>query len=65
MIKIDMWYNDNHENADKISIYFYPGAKLPYRGNIYKDNKAIGDYACDDSVELEKTFSQLHINWDI
>lgn len=25
--------------------------------------QTIGDYSCDDSLELEKTFSQLKFNW--
>ena len=63
MINIDMWHGDDHKDADKISISFYPNDE-EYRGNIYKDNKIIGDYTCDDSVELEKSFSQLVFNWD-
>lgn len=63
MIKIDMWYGNNYKDCDKIDITFYPN-DCEYRGNIYKDKKMIGDYVCDDSIELEKTFSQLHFNWD-
>ena len=63
MIKIDMWYNDNVSDADKISITFYPNDG-DYRGNIYKHGKIIGDYACTDSIELEKAFPQLIFNWD-
>ena len=33
MIKIDMWYGDNHTEADKIDIIFYDNA-CEYRGNI-------------------------------
>ena len=29
-----------------------------------KTEKAIGDYVCNDSVELEKKFSQLQFNWE-
>lgn len=60
-VSIDMWYGDNYEEADKIDIFFYPGDG--YRGNIYKDGKAIGDYAVSDSVLLEKLFPQLTLNW--
>lgn len=62
MIKIDMWHKDDCKTADKIDITFYPNDG-EYRGNIYKDNKCIGDYTCNDSIELEKTFSQLIFNW--
>ena len=63
MIKIDMWYGDSHTEADKIDIFHYPNAG-EYRGNIYKNNEMIGDYTCDNSIELEKTFTQLQFNWD-
>lgn len=62
MINIDMWYGDNKKEADKIDINFYSDGK--YKGNIYKDNKCIGDYSCDDSLLLEKAFTQLSFNWD-
>ena len=48
--------------ADKIDVSFYPNDG-EYRGNIYKNGKIIGDYSCNDSVELENTFSQLKFNW--
>lgn len=63
MINIDMWYEDDHRKADKIDIAFYPNDG-EYRGNIYKDGKIVGDYTCDSSLELEKSFSQLTFNWD-
>ena len=63
MINIDMWYGDDHNKADKIDISFYPN-EGEYRGNIYKNGKIIGDYTCNDSVELEKAFLQLHFNWN-
>ena len=63
MINIDMWYGDNQKRADKIDITFYPNDG-EYRGNIYKNGKMIGDYVCDDSIELEKSFLQLTFNWN-
>lgn len=63
MITIDMWYEDNYKDCDKIDITFYPNDS-EYRGNIYKNEKIIGDYVCDNSIELEKIFSNLHFNWD-
>ncbi len=63
MINIDMWYGDGHEKADKIDVTFYPNDGV-YRGNIYKDGKIVGDYTCNDCLELEKNFSQLTFNWD-
>ena len=63
MLNIDMWYNNAVEEADKITVTFYDIDAM-YRGNIYKDNKIIGDYSCNDSVELEKAFPHLTFNWE-
>lgn len=62
MIKIDMWYGNDHKQADKIDINFYD-QDCEYRGNIYINEKIVGDYVCNDSVELEKSFPQLKFNW--
>ena len=62
-IQIDMWYGNTKEEVDGISITFYPNSG-EYRGNIYKDGKIVGDYTCEDSVELEKAFPHLEFNWD-
>ena len=62
MLNIDMWYNNAVEEADKITVTF-SDIDAMYRGNNYKDNKIIGDYSCNDSVELEKAFPQLQFNW--
>lgn len=62
MINIDMWYNNKPSEADEISITFYDN-DCEYRGNICKNGKAIGDYSCNNSIELEKYFSHLHFNW--
>ena len=63
MINIDMWYRDKKEDADRIDIFF-SDIGCVYRGNIYKGGKIIGDYSCDNSLELEKAFQQLAFNWD-
>lgn len=60
MIDIDMWYGDDCKEADKIDVVFYPNA-CQYRGNIFKNGKIIGDYACNDSIELEKNIFTLKI----
>lgn len=59
---IDMWHGDSFASADKISICFYPNDS-EYRGNIYKNGKAIGDYTAKSSNEIEKRFNWLHFNW--
>lgn len=63
MLNIDMWYGDDHKQADKIDIVFYD-LDCEYRGNIYINGKIVGDYTCNDSLELEKSFPQLTFNWD-
>ena len=60
---IDMWFGDKPDQADEISISFYPH-DCEYRGNIYKNKKAIGDFASTNSLEIEKAFPQLVFNWD-
>ncbi|SCH15656.1 Uncharacterised protein [uncultured Clostridium sp.] len=62
-VQVDMWYGNVKEEADGISVTFYPNSG-EYRGNIYKDGKIIGDYTCKSSVELEDAFPQLEFNWD-
>lgn len=63
MINIDMWYGDDYKEVDKIDFSFYPN-NAEYRGNIYINGKIVGDYTCNYSVELEKSFPQLVFNWD-
>ena len=63
MIKIDMWYGDKVEEVERLDFTFYPNAG-EYRGNLYIGFQMVGDYVCNDSVELENAFPQLHFNWD-
>lgn len=63
MINIDLWYKDNIKESDNISVLFYPNDG-EYRGNIYKNCKIIGDYSSNNSLEIERAFSHLVINWD-
>lgn len=60
-IFIDMWYGDKVADADKIDILFND-TDCCYRGNIYKNGKAIGDYSCRDIMTLERVFPQLTFN---
>lgn len=64
MINIDMWYKDNPQGADRISIFFND-CDCYYWGNIYKNGKTIGDYTADSSAEIEKAFKQLSFSWDL
>lgn len=61
---IDMWYDDEYDpEKHYIDVRFYPN-DAEYRGNIYRkrDNKAVGDFSCSDSVEIERTFGK--IKWE-
>ena len=62
-VNIDMWYGNKIEEVTKIDINFY-GNSGEYRGNIYIDNKIVGDYTAKDSISLEEAFPQLTFNWD-
>ena len=61
-VNIDMWYGNKIEEVTKIDVRFYDNGE--YRGNIYINNKIVGDYTAKDSIELEKAFPQLTFNWD-
>lgn len=60
---IDLWYGNKIEEVTKIDISFYDN-EICYRGNIYKNDKIIGDYWCKDSLLLEKLFPHLTFNWN-
>ena len=61
MINIDMWYGNQIEEATKIDISFYSESG-EYRGNIYIDDKIVGDYSTKEYKALENTFKQLVFN---
>ena len=61
MINIDMWYENKIEEVTKIDISFY-GDSGEYRGNIYINNKIVGDYSTKEFKALENTFKQLVFN---
>lgn len=52
---IDMWYRNKPEECDGIDVFFYPNEGI-YRGNIYLNGKAIGDFSTTDSGEIERQF---------
>lgn len=55
MINIDMWYGNKIEEVTKIDISFY-GDSGEYRGNIYINDKIVGDYITKEYKALENTF---------
>jgi hypothetical protein len=63
MINLDMWYGNKKEDIQKLDCFFYPNSGQ-YRGNVYINNKAVGDYTATDSIELENYFPQIIFNWD-
>ncbi len=55
MINFDFWNNDTLDTIDAASVTFYPNAG-EYRGNVYKNGRAVGDFTSNDSTEIEKYF---------
>lgn len=60
---LDMWYGDSPRDADRIDIFFSDLDCL-YRGNIYRNGRAIGDYSASDAIKIERMFPQLRITWN-
>ena len=52
-MKIDFWFGDTMEQITGISYAFYPN-NGEYRGNLYKNGRAVADYVTTDSAEIEK-----------
>lgn len=63
MIKFDMWRDNKPEEANRADCFFYP-SDCSYRGNLYIDQKIIGDYTASNSVELGAFFKRIGINWN-
>ena len=55
MLKIDWWNKPEKLSECTADCFFYPNSG-EYRGNIYKDGKAVADYVTDISEEIEKKF---------
>lgn len=60
MLKIDMWYGDKLSDIDKFDA-FWSDCDLVYRGNFYKDGKAIGDFTCDYLPKLYDKLDNLAV----
>ena len=54
MVNIDFWYKNSLQEITRIDLFFNGYSGL-YEGNIYINNKIVGDFCADDSIELEKT----------
>ena len=54
----EMWYGDRIVDIDNISCSF-SDCDCCYRGNLYNEGKAIGDYHTTDSVTLEKWVNEI------
>jgi len=61
-MSIDMWYGDRPEDADGLSVMFYPNG-CEYRGNLYKGFRPIGDFATSISTEIAQAFPHLPVDW--
>lgn len=59
---LDFWYNDKITDVTKITFAFYD-CDCVYRGNMFINDKCIGDFSTSDSLEIERTFSQFAFNY--
>lgn len=57
-IEIDMWYDDDPKDVTSLDVRF-SDLDSTYSGNLYINNKIVGDYTTKDSVTLEKAFPQF------
>lgn len=60
-VTIDMWYDDDVSKVDNMDVSF-SDADSVYRGNLYINDKVVGDFSTSDSVALAKVFPQF--DWD-
>lgn len=58
MISIDMWYKNNPKEITGID-WSFSDLDAVYRGNLYKNEKMIGDYEADTMQEVQKAFPHL------
>ena len=58
MLRIDRWYPFRLYDVDRVDVFFYPEAGQ-YRGNLYINGQAVGDYYSDNSVEVEQKFQHI------
>ena len=64
-ITFDFWYGDKLKDCDKIKVYFCD-LDCKYRGNLYKNGEAVGDFVTESSVAIEKRGIQhttMITNW--
>lgn len=55
-ITFDFWYGDKLKDCDGIKVYF----DCKYRGNLYKNGEAVGDFVTESSVAIEKAWNSTH-----
>lgn len=58
MINIVMWYSHKPEEVTGIN-WSFSDLDCVYRGNLYRDNKCIGDYEADTMQEVQEAFPHL------
>lgn len=61
MTRIDLWNgksDDYMQEITSVSCAFYPDSG-EYRGNLYINGVAVGDFVSNDSLELEKIFPTI------
>lgn len=59
MVHFDWWYGKIiNLSLCTATVTFYPNEGI-YRGNIYYEGKAVGDFWSNDSVAIEKRFPNI------
>lgn len=55
----DFWYGDTISSCDKIDCYF-SDCDCIYRGNFYKNGRAVGDFTAQTLQAIEKVWLKSH-----
>lgn len=58
MIKVDMWYKDKVENVNGFYVMFND-ISCVYWGNLYINDKIVGDFYAGTIQELKETLPHL------
>lgn len=60
---IDIWYPEYSDKINRMDCFFYD-LDLEYRGNLYVDNMAVGDYHTEYCTEVDKIAAKFGITWN-
>lgn len=58
-LTVDFWYSDKMADCDNIDCYF-SDTDCIYRGNFYRNNKAVGDYTATTLQAISTAWDKAH-----